>query len=363
MNYLITAAGKGSRLISKGIKPPKPLVIVNGIELLIWSLSSFNFSKKDKLYIVTQKKDRVKECLLKKIKNLFPLIVINWLELEEMPNGQLLTAIKAINFFSIKGKLLIHNCDTSYKISQNLEEIGSDYFGVIPYFFSEGENWSFLKTDKGNELIIEVQEKKRISSKCSVGTYFFSESEELINLSNEYLLSINNKSNKELYLAPIYDYAIKKGKNILAVKTSNVKIFGTLEEICYSFEISIDELKGENGFFGHQRSTLVMDIDKTICESPPQKDYSRCKPIQTVCSKLREENEKGTYIILYTSRNVRTFKGNIGLINKYTSVILLEWLKINNIPYDEIYFNKPWGFGELNYVDDKFLSIDKFKSK
>ena len=35
MNYLITAAGKGSRLIQKGIKPPKPLVIVRGIELLI----------------------------------------------------------------------------------------------------------------------------------------------------------------------------------------------------------------------------------------------------------------------------------------------------------------------------------------
>ncbi len=67
MNYLITAAGKGSRLISRGIKPPKPLVIVNGIELLIWSLSSFNFLSGDKLYIVTQKNDRVKECLLKKI--------------------------------------------------------------------------------------------------------------------------------------------------------------------------------------------------------------------------------------------------------------------------------------------------------
>ena len=57
MNYLITAAGQGSRLMSKGIKPPKPLVIIKGIELLIWSLSSFKFSSRDKLYIVTQKKE------------------------------------------------------------------------------------------------------------------------------------------------------------------------------------------------------------------------------------------------------------------------------------------------------------------
>tara|TARA_A100001388_G_scaffold215776_1_gene166292 strand:- start:174 stop:1265 length:1092 start_codon:yes stop_codon:yes gene_type:complete len=362
MNYLITAAGKGSRLISQGIKPPKPLVIVNGIELLIWSLSSFNFSSRDKLYIVTQKKDRVKECLLNKIKKIFPQVFINWLELEEVKNGQLLTAIKAIEYFSLKGKILIHNCDTSYKISQNFEEIDKDYFGAIPYFFSEGENWSFLKTKNGEELIYEVKEKERISSKCSVGTYFFRESDELIKLTRQYLLSINKKFNSELYISPVYDYAIKKGKNILAVEASHVKTFGTLEEICASFDLSINEIKGENDFSGHQRRTLVVDIDKTICESPPEKNYSKCKPIETVCTKLREEDNKGSYIILYTSRNVRTFKGNIGLINKYTNVILIEWLKKNNIPYDEIYFNKPWGFGDLNYIDDKFLSIEDFKS-
>ena len=100
MNYLITAAGKGSRLISRGIKPPKPLVIVNGIELLIWSLNSFNFLSGDKLYIVTQKNDRVKDCLLNKIKKIFPQVFIDWLELEEVENGQLITAIKAIEYFS-----------------------------------------------------------------------------------------------------------------------------------------------------------------------------------------------------------------------------------------------------------------------
>ena len=211
MNYLITAAGKGSRLIKGGIKPPKPLVIINGIELLIWSLSSFNFSEKDSLYIVTQKKDRVKERLSNKIGKLFPQISTNWLELEEITNGQLLTAVKAIKFFSIKGKILIHNCDTSYKMSRNLNEIDKNYFGAIPYFFSEGENWSFLKTIKG-ELISEVQEKKRISSKCSVGTYYFREAEELIELTTKYLSSKSVLSEKEFYISPIYDYAIRKGE-------------------------------------------------------------------------------------------------------------------------------------------------------
>ena len=86
-------------------------------------MSSFNFSSKDRLYIVTQKTDRVKEYLSSKLKNFYPHIFIDWLELEEITNGQIITAIKAIEYFSIKGEILIHNCDASYKISQNFEGI------------------------------------------------------------------------------------------------------------------------------------------------------------------------------------------------------------------------------------------------
>ena len=50
----------------------------------------------------------------------------------------------------------------------------------------------------------------------------------------------------------------------------------------------------------------------------------------------------------------------MGLINKYTAKVLSDWLSKNKIPYDEIYFGKPWGNGELSYVDDKLLSIKEF---
>ena len=88
-------------------------------------------------------------------------------------------------------------------------------------------------------------------------------------------------------------------------------------------------------------------------------DYSQCEPIKDICDKLRYQNSIGTYIILYTSRNMRSFNGNIGLINKHTSLTLNEWLLKNNIPFDELYFGKPWG-NNLSYIDDKFLSIEEF---
>ena len=49
----------------------------------------------------------------------------------------------------------------------------------------------------------------------------------------------------------------------------------------------------------------------------------------------------------------------MGLINKFTAPTLISWLSTNKIPYDEIYFGKPWGNG-VSYIDDKTLLIDDF---
>tara|TARA_B100000575_G_C23054726_1_gene607146 strand:+ start:22 stop:1116 length:1095 start_codon:yes stop_codon:yes gene_type:complete len=359
MNYLITAAGLGSRFLKEGIKPPKPLIKVKGLELLLWSLQSFEFQRNDSLYIVTLKGDKVKKILLKKIKLIYPFIDINWLELNRCLNGQLLTSLEAINFFKIKGEILIHNCDTSYNFKyENVKDIlKKDIFGIIPYFKSEGFNWSFIKIK--NELIIEVKEKERISNNCSVGTYFFKDAKIFYNLANQYLKELKNHSLNEFYIAPFYEYAISKFLKIYPIKCNHVKIYGTCSELLNTFDISFNELLSENDFNGHQRKTIVVDIDGTFCGKPINGDYSKCKPIEKVCEKLRYENSIGTYIILYTSRNMRSFNGNIGLINKYTSTILNSWLLKNNIPYDELYFGKPWG-KDLSYIDDKSLPIKNF---
>ena len=101
MNYLITAAGKGSRFLKEGIKPAKPLIKVLGNELLIWSLLSFKFKNNDSLFLVTYEKHKVKEVLNKKLKIFFPNINIYWLELKDILKGQLHSAIYAIKFFIV----------------------------------------------------------------------------------------------------------------------------------------------------------------------------------------------------------------------------------------------------------------------
>ncbi|MDC3029611.1 hypothetical protein OA176_01265 [Prochlorococcus sp. AH-716-P13] len=361
MNYLITAAGLGTRFLKKGIKPPKPLIKVKGIELILWSINSFEFFNNDNLYIVCLKVDKVKKILEKKISLIYPNINILWFELDKSLNGQLLTSLRAIDFFGIKGEIIIHNCDTFFKINnKNFNSLRNrDTFGIIPYFNADGNNWSFIKTKE--EIIVEVREKERISNKCSVGTYYFNDAEQFSNLASQYINEKKDQSLDEYYIAPFYDYAISKAFNVYHLKCDNVKVYGTCSELLKSFDISINELLSENDFNGHQRKTLVFDIDGTICDEPLNGDYSKCEPFKDTCEKLRYQDSIGTYIILYTSRNMRSFNGNIGLINKYTSFTLNKWLLKNNIPFDELYFGKPWG-KDLSYIDDKSLSIQEFLS-
>ena len=70
--------------------------------------------------------------------------------------------------------------------------------------------------------------------------------------------------------------------------------------------------------------------------------------------------ENGFYIIINSSRNMRTFKGNVGKINAITLKIIFEWLDKHKIPYDEVHVGKPWcGFNGL-YVDDKTIRPSEF---
>ncbi|MCT4545320.1 MAG: capsular biosynthesis protein [Vallitalea sp.] len=107
--------------------------------------------------------------------------------------------------------------------------------------------------------------------------------------------------------------------------------------------------------------TIVMDIDGSICPVRKQDErYEDLIPFENVVNRLKEYKELGATIVLYTSRNVNTYKNNIGLINANTAKILLQWLEKWNIPYDEIHYGKPWPGKRGFYVDDRSVRVDEF---
>lgn len=106
---------------------------------------------------------------------------------------------------------------------------------------------------------------------------------------------------------------------------------------------------------------LVVDIDGTLCPiKPPGERYEDLLPYPDMVEQLRLYKRQGFHIILFTSRNMRTYEGNIGQILANTAPVLLEWLKKHDIPFDEIHFGKPWAGHGGFYVDDRAVRPSEF---
>lgn len=103
---------------------------------------------------------------------------------------------------------------------------------------------------------------------------------------------------------------------------------------------------------------IIIDLDQTLCYS--EGDYSNALPNQAVIDKLREYHAIGFKVIVHTSRNMRTYEGNIGKINVHTLPVVLDWLQRHDVVFDEVIVGKPWCGNEGFYVDDRALRPDEF---
>ncbi len=112
------------------------------------------------------------------------------------------------------------------------------------------------------------------------------------------------------------------------------------------------------------KGTMVFDLDGTICPIKKKDElYEDLVPYNEMIEKIRELKEIGFRITIFTSRNMKTHGGNIGLINANTAKIILKWLDKWDIPYDEIIYGKPWPGEKGFYVDDRAIRPRELISK
>lgn len=109
------------------------------------------------------------------------------------------------------------------------------------------------------------------------------------------------------------------------------------------------------------KKKIVIDLDDTISKTH-KGDYDNSVPINSVVSKLREYKSVGYDIVIYSSRNMRTYNNNIGEINVHTLPKILNFLHKYDIPYDQIILGKPWAGFDGFYVDDKCIRPSEFVS-
>jgi len=106
---------------------------------------------------------------------------------------------------------------------------------------------------------------------------------------------------------------------------------------------------------------LVLDIDGTICPTREEGQEYRDLPVfPDMLAQIQEYRARGYYLIYHTGRNEKTYEGNIGLITAHTVPVLMEWLRRNEVPFDEVRVGKPWPGINGFYVDDRTVTPETF---
>ena len=105
---------------------------------------------------------------------------------------------------------------------------------------------------------------------------------------------------------------------------------------------------------------LVVDLDGTIALDDPALGYADRLPNVPLVERLREYRDAGYEIVICSSRNMRTFEGQIGRINAVTLPVIIDWLRRHDIPFDEVHVGKPWCGTEGFYIDDRAIRPSEF---
>lgn len=231
MTIVITMAGLGSRFRKAGYKVPKYQIEVRGKTLFTWSMLSLSKFETKKYIFIVRREDYASNFILKECESLG--INAKIVEIDGLTSGQAETAMFAASYWSAEEPLLIYNIDT-YVEPNCIKEKDFHGDGFIPCFAGKGDHWSFVRLNDLGEAV-EVSEKKRISTHCTVGAYYFRTALLYKSLYEEYY--IENKAELdagERYIAPLYNYLItaKRGKVYISdIPRECVHVLGTPEEV------------------------------------------------------------------------------------------------------------------------------------
>lgn len=213
-NIVVPMAGAGSRFAKAGYENPKPLIPVLGkpmIKLVIENLTPHNYPVRF-IFLCQQshiEKYSVNECLKMWAPNC-EVIPVNGLT-----EGAACTVLLARHFIDNDAPLLIANCDQYIDCSMDSfinEWMANQYDGMIMTMTADDPKWSFVGfNEKGKAE--RVVEKEVISTEATVGIYGFIKGKDFVKSAEEMIVA-NDRVKNEFYVAPTYNYMLKKGAKL-----------------------------------------------------------------------------------------------------------------------------------------------------
>jgi capsule biosynthesis phosphatase len=339
MNIIIPIGGLGQRFKDEGYLMPKPLISVLGKTMIYRVIDNLNLNDEDTIYIVYN--NQLKEFNFENlVKFYFPKKNIKFISLDHVTKGAAETILYGLNEMPVKElekEFLILDCDTFYEEDILEQYRKSDNKNLIFYFKDGQQNpiFSYIRLDHRNN-ITEIAEKSKISNFANTGAYGFHTGRTL----KQYIEQLPS-STTELYTSCIYNEMMKDNLVIQGKRIYKFSCVGTplqLQIYCNKNKHNSEPLR------------ICFDFDNTLVSYPTiPGDYYSVEPIQRNINFLKLLKSLGHTIIIYTARRMKTHGGNVGRVVADISRVTLDTLDKFDIPYDEIYFGKPYA---NFYIDD-----------
>lgn len=226
LNIVIPMAGEGSRFRVAGFENPKPLIEVNGKQMIELVAENLRPSSKHRFIFVCREEHEEKYNVSSILKKISPGCEV--LFTSGLTEGAASTVLTAKRLIDNPNPLIIANSDQFivFKMDNFLERISSDFSGSIMTMLASGNKWSYVsKNSEGR--VTEVVEKVQVSDEATVGIYYFKQGSDFVNCAEE-MISAEEKSNGEYYVAPVYNKMIKRGQSVETISVGKIEseIFG-----------------------------------------------------------------------------------------------------------------------------------------
>jgi HAD superfamily hydrolase (TIGR01509 family) len=236
MNILIPMAGAGSRFEKAGYTFPKPLIEVNGKPMIQLVVENINIEAN---YIFIVRKEHFEKYNLK---YMLDMIAPNCkiIPVDHLTEGAACTTLLAKEYIDNDEQLLIANSDQwiDWDSSDFMYSVqGNHIDGGVLTFENTHPKWSYTKIDE-NGFIIDIQEKKVISNKATVGIYHWKKGSDYVKYA-EQMINKNVRVNDEFYVAPVYNEAINDDKKFKFYDVKKMMGLGTPEDL----NIFLNELR------------------------------------------------------------------------------------------------------------------------
>lgn len=215
--WVFPMAGASSRFVAQGYNVPKYELPILGGAVFDYAISGFRrYFGSDTFVFVCRAGSGAESyvrsrCLAMGLPN--PVVI----SLESTTRGQAETI--ALGLQRLSGldneELYIFNIDTIRFEFVKRERRLAESVGYLETFVGEGDNWSFIRPGPRFPEVLEVREKKRISKHCCTGLYYFASVSVFMETFDQYAaLPVSTWDAAELYVAPMYNLLIDKGKTV-----------------------------------------------------------------------------------------------------------------------------------------------------